>query len=522
MLTHYTNPCSVGYKAWIAASLLTANGKGKSNWWACQLHEATRAYLKDRAKVPVNIFGRGASSQLDDDDIANEIHQHLQSIGTHVCADDIVEYLGREEVKTHLKLKKTTSPATAKCWMQHMDYRWVQNHRGQYIDGHEHEDVVNYRQNVFLKKWKEVERKMCSWGQDGEEISNTDQPLCVWFHDESTFYVNDRRKSRWVHKDASAAPYAKGEGCSLMVADFVSADHGWLQSPDGKESAQVLFKAGKSCDGYFSNDEVLAQVQKAMDIVQKHWPNEDHIFIFDNAMTHIKCPDNSLSARKMPKNTPKVGTNWGIEVTARNSSGQIIYGTDGKPTKIKICMGHGTFKDGTPQSLYFADGNARGGIFKGMATILEERGYGDMSKVRAECKPNFSCKPGIEHCCCRQMLYNEPDFTNVKSVLEMACEACRISVLFLPKFHCELNFIEQCWGHAKWIYRQKPLSTSEQDLQKNVIDVLASVSVEQMCKFMDAYHKGLTGKQAAWATKIYKGHRVLPNSILVELENAGL
>lgn len=39
---------------------------------------------------------------------------------------------------------------------------------------------------------------------------------------------------------------------------------------------------------------------------------------------------------------------------------------------------------------------------------------------------------------------------------------------------------------------------------------------------MDAYRKGLTGKQAAWATKQYHGHRVLPNSILDELELKGI
>jgi hypothetical protein len=99
-----------------------------------------------------------------------------------------------------------------------------------------------------------------------------------------------------VHKNTSATPYAKGEGASLMVADFVSADHGWLQSPDGKESARVLFKVGKSRDGYFSNEEILAQCQKAMDIVQASWPNEDHMFVFDNATTHLKRPDGSLSA----------------------------------------------------------------------------------------------------------------------------------------------------------------------------------------------------------------------------------
>ena len=39
---------------------------------------------------------------------------------------------------------------------------------------------------------------------------------------------------------------------------------------------------------------------------------------------------------------------------------------------------------------------------------------------------------------------------------------------------------------------------------------------------MDAYKRGLTGKQAVWASKKYRGHRVLPNTILEELEQAGL
>ena len=59
----------------------------------------------------------------------------------------------------------------------------------------------------------------------------------VWFHDESTFYANDCQLSRWVHKDETAKPYATDKGTSQMVADFVSADYGWLHSPDGKEEA---------------------------------------------------------------------------------------------------------------------------------------------------------------------------------------------------------------------------------------------------------------------------------------------
>jgi len=36
---------------------------------------------------------------------------------------------------------------------------------------------------------------------------------------------------------------------------------------------------------------------------------------------------------------------------------------------------------------------------------------------------------------------------------------------------------------------------------------------------MDAYHKGLDGEQAAWAAKKYRGHRVLPSTILEDFDN---
>jgi hypothetical protein len=36
----------------------------------------------------------------------------------------------------------------------------------------------------------------------------------------------------------------------------------------------------------------------------------------------------------------------------------------------------------------------------------------------------------------------------------------------------------------------------------------------------DYYRRGLDGKEAAWASKQYRGHRVLPNIIMAELETA--
>jgi hypothetical protein len=51
-----------------------------------------------------------------------------------------------------------------------------------------------------------------------------------------------------------------------------------------------------------------------MDLLDKHFPHEAHILVFDNTTTHTKCPKGALSACYMPKNTSKAEKNWGVEV----------------------------------------------------------------------------------------------------------------------------------------------------------------------------------------------------------------
>ena len=120
-----------------------------------------------------------------------------------------------------------------------------------------------------------------------------------------------------------------------MVSDFISADYGWLRSPDGPESTRILFRPGANCEGYFTNEDVLQQVDNAMDILQKYYPNNDHIFIFDNATIHTKQLPGSLSTRHMPKNIPKPDpkkpekeANWLVEVDVTDDRGRPVYGPD--------------------------------------------------------------------------------------------------------------------------------------------------------------------------------------------------
>jgi hypothetical protein len=100
-------------------------------------------------------------------------------------------------------------------------------------------------------------------------------------------------------------------------------------------------------------------------------------------------------------------------------------------------MGNGHFADGSTQEFYYPSGHEREGVFKGMAVILEEQGYDGCSGRKgklAECN-QFKCAPGATDCCCRCILFNEPDFVNVASLLETECGAHGFQVILLPKFH---------------------------------------------------------------------------------------
>lgn len=325
-----------------------------------------------------------------------------------------------------------------------------------------------------------------------------------------------------------------------MVADFASANYGFLRFKNERgtwDSARKVFKAGDGREGYMTNEDVLAQATEARKILQKHCPDELHFFVFDNATTHTKRRDDALSARHMPKYSKP----WGPPEVVLNADGKPVKrttkGQKGKKGRsvnatqpIHIC--DVSFADGSPQPLYLPDGHPNAGEFKGMRVILDERGIdltdGHGNELNAECK-GFRCpdKRNMNaRCCLRRILFNQKDFVEVKSRIQEECEADGFGFLFLLKFHCELNFIEHCWCHAKRTYRVNPkLTLTEIEMEAEVLRALDDIPLEQHRKyarrcvrFMDAYQKGLTAKQAAWADKKYHGHRMLPDALFRDIE----
>jgi hypothetical protein len=115
------------------------------------------------------VYGTWKKSQLDDEDLRQEIFTHLQGIGKYIAAIDIVQYMAHPNVQKHHGMKRGIYKRTARNLLNRLGYHWTLKPSGQYVDGHEHEDIVRYRQNVFLPWWKELEPQLRVWSQDGKK-----------------------------------------------------------------------------------------------------------------------------------------------------------------------------------------------------------------------------------------------------------------------------------------------------------------------------------------------------------------
>ncbi|KAG1726633.1 uncharacterized protein EDB91DRAFT_1254254 [Suillus paluster] len=102
-------------------------------------------------------------------------------------------------------------------------------------------------------------------------------------------------KTAGNHSSDKATPEQKGEGPSLMISDMVTLDWGRLK--DDEEEACIIFKAGKNQDGYFSAEDLLVQVEWAIDIFERKTNGfATGLFMFDNAPSHQKCAPDVVSA----------------------------------------------------------------------------------------------------------------------------------------------------------------------------------------------------------------------------------
>ncbi len=135
---------------------------------------------------------------------------------------------------------------------------------------------------------------------------------------------------------------------------------------------------------------------------------------------------------------------------------------------------------GEPQFFYFSDDHpTMPGWLKGMQQIIWERGLWPETGLPAEC-PGFKCPEDQTNCCCRRLLFNQPDFSSQKSQLQELIESRGHICDFYPKYHCELNFIEQYWGAAKLRFCLAGQAATMNQLVQNVKASLDDVPLDQI------------------------------------------
>ena len=120
------------------------------------------------------------------------------------------------------------------------------------------------------------------------------------------------------------------------------------------------------------------------------------------------------------------------------------------------------------------------GRFKGMEIIIHECGLWPVTgSLNAQCE-GFKCIPSWIDCCSRCLLFSQLDFNSQKLHLEEYITSHGHICDFYPKYHCELNFIEQYWGAAKFCYRSSPLTLDIDAMEKNALACLDEVPLLQI------------------------------------------
>ena len=387
---------------------------------------------------------------------------------------------------------RNITPRTASNWLHALGFSPTPYRKGVYVDGHEREDVVEYRK-LFLRKIEVLESTHlppppCTGGDLEETIGNPEarRKLVLLYHDESSFHANEGPSWQWA-EEGKLAIRPKSIGRGIMVSDFITEHDGFLALTDEEhecakakypaipQSARVLFKYGAQSEGYWNCEKFLIQVENAAQIAEIKYPKEEYTvtFILDQSSGHTAYPEDALNAHRM-----------------NVSDG-------GKQPKRRD-----TIWNGQVQSMVNASGEP-----KGLKTVLEERNV-DTSRMN---KADMI-----------KVLENMHDFKVQKTRAEELISRHGYRCIFLPKYHCELNPIERVWGQAKRFTRAN-CDYTYGGLEKTITPAFESVSIELIRKYfrrVREYHRAYRegncgGVEVESAVKLYKSHRRVPETEIV-------
>ncbi|KNZ74147.1 hypothetical protein J132_07794 [Termitomyces sp. J132] len=402
-----------------------------------------------------------------------------------------------------MKVKKSVSIRTAQQWLHKEGFQFIGYKKGLYFDGHDQPDVLEYQNKVFLPQMKDYFPCLICYTVGNVDTPIIPQnfvecPLVLVAQDEMTAQAHDTVSKSWVLDDQHKLR-KKGVGCGLhqsdVICSIVECHHGPFQdctqqplTPRSSVKPATISSTLWSCP-------VVEKIIPAFE--RAHRPGYQALFMVDNSQGHSAYAEDALVANHM--NVNPGGKQAHLQDGWYEFNGQRIT------QKMVFPHDHPEYPD----------------MPKGLHQVLTERGI-DTQGLCGKCKNK--CKADTTACCCLQILSNQPDFKLQKSLVQEIIEAEGHLCILLPKFHCELNFIEFFWGAVKK-YLHDHCDMTFENLKINMPQALASVQIATIRKWehhmhwwMEAYREGLGTQDAQAKIKEfssikYKSHRRVPETV---------
>ena len=354
-------------------------------------HSKVVSWLEDeRVAIKVRNWVKEKGEEVTSQTLAAAFGEILKEVEDSTEVEELVEETfesaRKEEVdrieKGYIR-KMSLQARTAREWLNKMGYRWKSIKKGIYIDGHEREDVVEYR-GKFLDMWYDMQPYVREWEEVKEEVEGEVRltglrkkekaavkdgkfgdvkEIILVTHDESTFSANDGRRSCWV-KGGENPLRPKGKGRGIMVSEFLT-EIGRLRVRDEvgedellkeglERDATIYFEYGDKGEGYWKGEDIVQQVlNKAIPVFEKEHGKEcKACFLFDNSSNHGVFAEDALVAERMNLNSggkqPLMRDGW--------------YESSADFGSVRV-----------PQKMWFEDNDGKV-IAKGLKQVLMERG----------------------------------------------------------------------------------------------------------------------------------------------------
>lgn len=262
-----------------------------------------RQYLKNRM-IPKSNQGRHIKtySLLSDETIAMKVlawfrSQDPQKRDLHMLKTYIDDEIIMNEVGQH----RSVSISTLNRFLLNNGFSFKKITKQVYMDGHEREDVVEYRK-TFAADMMALKKRMETF--DDNDYSVVVQPvleegqkkLVMVTHDESTFYANDYKNIVWLGYDERVLR-KKGLGGSLMVSEFLCPCHGSV--------SRVIKACGQ--DNWWTSADMVNQLKnEAIDNFERMHPDCQGLFLFDQSSNHAAMAPDALLVEKLNLNDSRV------------------------------------------------------------------------------------------------------------------------------------------------------------------------------------------------------------------------